>query len=61
MPVTADILERGRASFVRLAWADAYEALAAADRETPLAPDDLERLAAAAYLAGHDGDSAAAW
>jgi DNA-binding NarL/FixJ family response regulator len=61
MPVTAEILERGRASFGRLAWADAYEALTAADRETPLAPDDLEQLAAAAYLAGHDDDSAAAW
>jgi DNA-binding NarL/FixJ family response regulator len=61
MPVTADILERGRAAFGRLAWADAYEALSAADRETPLAPDDLERLAAAAYLTGRDDDSAAAW
>jgi DNA-binding CsgD family transcriptional regulator len=61
MPVTADILERGRASFARLAWADAYEALSAADRDTPLAPGDLEQLAAAAYLAGHDDDSGAAW
>jgi DNA-binding CsgD family transcriptional regulator len=61
MPVTADILERGRASFGALAWADAYEALSAADRKTPLAPEDLERLAAAAYLAGHDDDSAVTW
>ena len=42
---TADTLDRGRESFGRRAWADAVVKLSAADRETPLAPEDLERLA----------------
>jgi ATP/maltotriose-dependent transcriptional regulator MalT len=35
---------------------DAFDDLSAADRETPLAPEDLERLATAAYLVGRDAD-----
>jgi hypothetical protein len=35
--------------------------LSAADRETPLAPEDLERLATAAYLVGRDADSEEVW
>jgi hypothetical protein len=31
--------------------------LSAADKETPLEPDDLERLAVAAFLVGKDADS----
>ena len=53
---TADTLDRGRASLERRAWADAFDKLSAADRETPLAPEDLELLAKAAYLVGRDGD-----
>ena len=53
---TADTLDRGRASFERWAWADAFDKLSAADRETPLAPEDLELLAKAAYLVGRDAD-----
>jgi DNA-binding NarL/FixJ family response regulator len=53
---TADTLDRGRESFERRAWADAFERLSAADRQAPLAPEDLERLAAAAYLVGRDAD-----
>ena len=53
---TADTLDRGRASFERQAWADAFDKLSAADRETPLAPEDLELLAKAAYLVGRDAD-----
>ena len=41
----AGSLDRGRASFERQAWADAYAQLTAADRETALEPEDLERLA----------------
>lgn len=52
---------RGRDSFGRRAWADAVAELSAADRESPLEPDDLERLATAAYLAGSDDDSVEAW
>jgi DNA-binding NarL/FixJ family response regulator len=51
---TADLLDRGRASFERWAWGDAFDQLSAADRQAPLAPEDLERLAAAAYLVGRD-------
>jgi hypothetical protein len=49
---TADALDRGRQLFGRRAWAGALAELSAADRDASLAPDDLERLATAAYLAG---------
>ena len=52
---------RGRESFGRRAWADAFAELSLADREDPLEPDDLERLAIAAYLAGNDDESVALW
>ena len=52
---------RGREHFGRRAWADAFAELTAADRAEALEPEDLERLAAAAYLAGRDEDSVAAW
>ncbi len=58
---TADALERAQDSFDRQAWADAYEQLSALDREAPLEPADLERLAMAAYLVGRDDHSADAW
>ncbi len=47
--------------FGRRAWAGALAELSAADREAPLAPDDLERLATAAYLAGSDEESVELW
>ena len=49
-------LERGREFFARKAWAESYRLLQAADRGAPLAPEDLERLAIAAYLVGQDDD-----
>ena len=58
---TEDALDRGRDSFGRHAWGDAYEQLSAADREAPLGSEDLERLATAAYLIGKDADSADLW
>jgi SAM-dependent methyltransferase len=58
---TAEALDRGRESFGRRGWRDAYAQLSAADRETPLDPEDLERLATAAYLVGRDGDCADIW
>jgi DNA-binding CsgD family transcriptional regulator len=57
----ADPLDQGRESFGRQAWADAFAQLSAADRESPLAPEDLERLATAAYLLGRDADSIDIW
>ena len=54
----ADALEQGRRSYEELAWADAYARLSAADGHHPLGPEDLERLATAAYLLGRDDDGA---
>lgn len=56
-----DALDRGRESFRRQAWGDAYAQLSAADRDAPLEPDDLERLAMAAHLVGRDADSVEIW
>ena len=53
MPAAED-LNRGRELFGRRAWAESYRLLEAADRDTPLEPEDLECLARAAYLIGHD-------
>lgn len=47
-------LDRGRQAFADHRWADAYALLTTADQETGLAPADLEHLATAAYLTGHD-------
>lgn len=38
-----------------------YAPLLAADRQSPLGPDDLARLATAAYLTGREAESAAFW
>ena len=48
----------GREAFERKAWREAYGQLAAAER---LGAEDIERLAVAAHLAGHDDESAVAW
>lgn len=58
---SAEARERGREWFDRRAWADAVAELSAADREAPLEPEDLERLATAAYLIGRDEDSVEVW
>jgi hypothetical protein len=50
-------LARGRELFHRKAWGESYRVLEAADREAPLEPEDLERLATAAYLVGRDDES----
>lgn len=58
---TTEVLERGRESFARAAWADAFAQLSAADEEGGLGAEDLERLAVAAYLTGRDEESQDAW
>ncbi len=58
---TDSTLDRGREAFRRRAWAEAFRLLEVADRESSLEPDDLERLATAAYLAGRDAESVEAW
>ncbi len=54
-------LEQGRRSFGQKAWADAYDHLSAAQTEGGLGVEDLERLAAAAYLTGRDRECADIW
>jgi hypothetical protein len=53
---TADLV-RGREAMRRRAWTEAFTRLAAADRKTTLAPDDLDALALVAHLIGRDADS----
>ena len=55
----ADALTQGREFFERHAWGDAVQQLHAADRQTALAAEDLDRLATAAYLIGDDAESEA--
>jgi len=59
--ITGETLDRGREAFDRLHWSDAYAELSAADSESPLAPEDLERMATSAYLTGRDTDSTDLW
>jgi DNA-binding CsgD family transcriptional regulator len=54
----ASELERGRDAHAQRAWRQAHESLSLADRATPLGPHDLELLAVAAYMLGHDEDFA---
>jgi DNA-binding CsgD family transcriptional regulator len=51
-----DHLRHGREAYARRAWHDAYQAFLRADEATPLDADDLERLATAAYLVGHEAE-----
>jgi DNA-binding CsgD family transcriptional regulator len=55
------LLARARQSFEQHTWADSYRLFDAADREAPLEPEDLERLATAAYLMGREDESEALW
>ena len=57
----SDAIDEGREHYRRRAWGDAYAQLSAADQQTPLEFDDLERLALAAYLVGKDQESADVW
>jgi DNA-binding NarL/FixJ family response regulator len=50
-------LPLGRAAFAQRKWSTAYTRLAAADKASHLEPDDLDRLATAAYLVGEDAAS----
>ena len=49
-----ELLERGRSCFARNEWDDAFRALSAADAETPLEVEDLDRLARSAGLTARD-------
>ena len=54
-------LERARAAYDRQAWTEACNAFAAAADEMPLAADDHERFAVAAYLIGADDSCEHQW
>jgi len=53
----AGAVDRGRESFGRRAWGDAWSQLSAADREVQPELGGLERLAVAAFLIGRDEES----
>jgi hypothetical protein len=53
-PTRGQTLEEGRKLLQQRAWSAAFSRLSAADRESPLEPDDLEMLAGAAHLLGMD-------
>src|SRR6188472_3718086 len=52
-------LRRARQSFERGAWGESCRLFEESDQEAPLDPDDLERLATAAYLVGREAESEA--
>jgi DNA-binding CsgD family transcriptional regulator len=52
---------RARELFERRRWGDAFAELSAAHRERQLDVEDLERLAAAAYMVGRDDECEDAW
>jgi DNA-binding CsgD family transcriptional regulator len=54
--IAGNVLERGRASYAKHAWLDAYESLSRADAADLLEPGDLELLARSAYMLGRDDD-----
>jgi DNA-binding CsgD family transcriptional regulator len=58
---TDSALSRARSSFARRSWGEARAAFARADAAAPLGVDDLERLALASYLTGHDEEATLAW
>ncbi|MCA1706102.1 MAG: LuxR C-terminal-related transcriptional regulator [Actinobacteria bacterium] len=50
----SDLRDQGLAAYRQGAWSAAFSKLAAADRESPLDPADLDLLVTAAYLIGRD-------
>lgn len=60
MALAGDELERGRASYERRAWREAFDALGEADRRAPLGAGDVELVATAAFMLGLDADFASA-
>lgn len=53
----ADAIDRGRESFRRRAWGEAFALLSSAELDSRFAHEDLERLAVASYLVGRLRDS----
>ena len=59
--VSENALRHARASYDRQAWGQAHELFSAADREGPLGPDDLDRLATCALMIGNESESVDIW
>ena len=59
MPAAADILDRGRESFGRQAWGDAYAPVGRGRARRRSSPRTSSGSRSAAYLVGRDDDSAA--
>jgi DNA-binding CsgD family transcriptional regulator len=57
----AEALNRGRAAHDAWAWAEAVEALTAADSAQQLEPEDLELLGDALFMVGRDGEQYGPW
>ena len=55
--MSVELVERGRAAYAAGEWSACWRALSAADRESPLDPDDLALLAVGGYLVGEDDAS----
>jgi DNA-binding CsgD family transcriptional regulator len=51
-----DELQRGRESYARRAWMDAYESLSRVDQTALLGAEELELLATSAFMIGRDDD-----
>ena len=60
-PMTPSPLDRGRELFEREAWGEAFTCLEQAGQATALGPEELDRLAVAAYLTARDAESDAYW
>ncbi len=58
--VGGGLRDQGLRAFDARQWSAAFDALAAADTETPLGPADRERLALAAFLTGREPEADAA-
>lgn len=54
-------LQQARACFERQGWRESYALFSAADREAPLDPEDVVRLATCAFLIGNESDSTHLW
>ena len=54
-------IDQAREAFRLHAWGDAYAHLSAMDADGSIAPEDLDRLARAAYLTGRDPQCEDAW
>ncbi|MFP3990271.1 LuxR C-terminal-related transcriptional regulator [Streptomyces sp. E11-3] len=60
-PAARGVLAEGRDAYRRRGWSEAYDRLSAADARAPLTADDVECLATAAYLSGHEEPAFRAW